>query len=208
MDIYPSIAFIGSTLGPLFLVDPEQGACSELFSAFANLDAKEAGEEWPFVDAEEATRLIAQMQQGLQGDPDDLLWEFRRLFAIGPTLKPAPPWGSYYTDHEGAICSEATLELRKWLRINGIGKAGEKEKVEDHIGQMLVLMSWIAENRPDLIQEYLSKHLLTWSQHFLKILQVSTKHPFYEGLASLTNASLCGIRDELNLQIVYPQFYR
>ncbi|MCL1847702.1 MAG: molecular chaperone TorD family protein [Coriobacteriia bacterium] len=211
MDSNPtslSIAFIGASLGPLYLVDPEQGACSQLLEAFLIADAEQLGREWPFVDDSEAAALIAQMKQGLGGDPDEMVWEFRRLFAIGPTPKPAPPWGSYYTDREGAICSVATLELRRWLAAQGIGQAAGDGKVEDHVGHMLTLMSWMALNAPNLLPEFLSRHFLVWTEHFLGILQDSTAHPFYLGLAALTNASLCGIRDELQLSITYPRFYR
>ncbi|MCL1799503.1 MAG: molecular chaperone TorD family protein [Eggerthellaceae bacterium] len=208
MDIHSSVSFVGATLGPLYLVDPEQGACSGLLEAFAFSDAEQLGREWPFVGDAEAAALISRMKEGLEGGPDTLVWEFRRLFAIGPTPKPAPPWGSYYTDREGATCSTATLELRRWLAAQGIGQAEGDKKVEDHIGQMLALMSWIALNDPRLLEEFLSLHFLTWSGHFLEALDASTDHLFYKGLALLTNASLCGIRDELKLSITSPHFFR
>ena len=38
---------------------------------------------------------------------------------------------------------------------------------EDHIGLMLALMSYLARNQPDDLDEFLQIHLLTWSSHFL-----------------------------------------
>lgn len=210
MDISP-ITFIGNTLGPLYLADPEQGACSALLTTIAELNIEQAAEEWPYTDSALTASSLRQMQQGMD-DTEQMTWEFRRLFAIGSTAKPAPPWGSYYTDVEGAIVSDATLALRHWLDRNGIGtdeSAGfHNGKVEDHIGQMLLLMAWVAQNRPEIIQDFLRLHLLTWSSHFFTRLQASTRHPFYLGLATLSDASLCGIRDALNIEVVYPRFYR
>jgi TorA maturation chaperone TorD len=204
----PELAFVGSTLGPLFLCDPEQGACAPVFAAIEQLDAEAAAKDWPFVRSEQALQAIEAMQLGLSGNRDDLLWEYRRLFAIGPAPKPAPPWGSYYTDREGAICSQATLELRRWLAEKGIGTAEEGAKAEDHIGQMLMLMAWIAGNRPELLSEFLAKHLLPWSGHVLAAIAAASANPFYNGLARLADASLSGAGQELELEVEYPRFYR
>ena len=35
------------------------------------------------------------------------------------------------------------------------------------IGLMLALMSYLARNQPDDLDEFLQIHLLTWSSHFL-----------------------------------------
>lgn len=216
MDMLPitdtsSISFVGNTLGPLYLADPEQGVCSPLLTTIASLDLSQAAEEWPYVESALAAKALGQMQQAV-ADSEELTWEFRRLFAIGPTAKPAPPWGSYYTDAEGAIVSETTLALRRWLDINGIGKNEDagfgNNKVEDHIGQMLLLMAWVAQSRPELIEDFLGLHLLPWSNHFFIRLQSATQHPFYLGLATLSDASLCGIRDALDIEVIYPHFYR
>ena len=73
---------------------------------------------------------------------------------------------------------------------------------------MLELMGWIAENRPELLADYLQHHLLTWAPHFLALMAVATTSDFFDGLAALTRASLIGIQDALGLQVEEPRFYR
>ena len=165
--------------------------------------------EWPFVDEAEARCDLDLMRSGLaEGiDADGLVWEYRRLF-IGPAPKPAPPWGSVYTDRECVVFGATTLELRAWMRSHGIARQADDKTPEDHMGLMLVLMAWIARNQPQDLGEFLRLHLLTWSSHFLDQLIEAAGQPFYEGLARLTKASLEGIQAELGLDVVYPRFYR
>ncbi|MBX9033437.1 Tat proofreading chaperone DmsD [Gordonibacter massiliensis (ex Traore et al. 2017)] len=207
--VLEGVVFVGETLGPLFLNDPKTGDAGAAFQALAELDVDAAAVEWPFVDDEEAARDLGLMKEGLAkgAEDDDLVWEYRRLF-IGPAPKPAPPWGSVYTDRECVVFGQTTLELRAWMREQGIERLVDDKTPEDHIGLMLVLMAWIAGNRPEALDEYLSLHLLTWSSHFLDQLAGVADQPFYEGLARLAQASLEGIQAQLALDVTYPRFYR
>ena len=208
-DVLEAVAFVGEALAPFFLNDPVKGEAGQAFAAMAALDASAAAAEWPFADGDEALAALRLMADGLAaGAGDDaLVWEFRRLF-VGPAPKPAPPWGSVYTDRECVVFGASTLELRRWMRERGIARQADDRTPEDHIGLMLALMAWIARNQPADLDEYLQKHLLTWSSHFLDQLAEAAEHPFYEGLARLTKASLEGIQAELGLDVVYPRFYR
>ena len=125
------VAFLGNALAPFFLQDPRTGDAGAEFAAVAALDAQAAGAEWPFVGEEEAARGLAMMVEGLAPSraageggafvaDDDLTWEYRRLF-IGPGAKPAPPWGSVYTDRECVVFGATTLELRAWMREHAGG---------------------------------------------------------------------------------------
>ena len=143
----------------------------------------------------------------LQAVPDDLAWEYRRLF-VGPAAKAAPPWGSVYTDRECVIFGASTLELRRWMRQVGIEKLNDDNEPEDHIGLMLTMLSWVATRRPDVLDEFLGAHLLTWAPHFLEGVERETTHPFFEGLARLARASLAGIRRERGIEVELPRFYR
>lgn len=205
------IAFVGEVLGPFYLQDPAQGNAAGAFGAFAALDVPAAAGEWPFVQAAAAELALAQMQAGLAGgaQADDLVWEYRRLF-VGPGAKPAPPWGSVYTDRECVIFGKSTLALRRWMRERGVRRLGADgaNDPEDHIGLMLLLMSWIADHRPELLDEYLRLHLLTWADHFLARLAGCARQPFYKGLACLTRASLEGIRQARGLEVARLRFYR
>ncbi|RDB67103.1 Tat proofreading chaperone DmsD [Gordonibacter pamelaeae] len=208
-DVLEGIAFVGETLGPFFLQDPKTGEAGAAFQALAALDVDAAAAEWPFAGEAEARACLALMKEGLAHgiEDDDLVWEYRRLF-VGPAPKPAPPWGSVYTDRECVVFGESTLALRAWMRAQGIARLVDDKTPEDHIGLMLVLMAWIARNQPADLDDYLRLHLLPWSPHFLDELAEAAKQPFYEGLARLAKASLEGIQSERALDVAYPRFYR
>ena len=208
-DVLEGIAFVGETLGPFFLQDPKTGEAGAAFQALAALDVDAAAAEWPFAGEAEARACLALMKEGLAHgiEDDDLVWEYRRLF-VGPAPKPAPPWGSVYTDRECVVFGESTLALRAWMRAQGIERLVDDKTPEDHIGLMLVLMAWIARNQPADLDDYLRLHLLPWSSHFLDELAEAAKQPFYEGLARLAKASLEGIQSERALDVAYPRFYR
>lgn len=204
-----AVAFIGASLAPFFLNDPRTGDAADAFAALAELDAEAAAAEWPFVEEAEARASLAAMVRGLAAgaDNEELVWEYRRLF-VGPAPKPAPPWGSVYTDRECVVFGESTLALRAWMRAQGIERLVDDKTPEDHIGLMLVLMAWIARNRPEVLDDFLRLHLLPWSSHFLDELAEAAEQPFYEGLARLAKASLEGIQSERALDVAYPRFYR
>ena len=204
-----AVAFAGSALAPFFLEDPRTGNASDAFEAIAALDVDEAADAWPFADADAAREALSLTQEGLAAgiDDDDLMWEYRRQF-VGPAARPAPPWGSVYTDHDGVIFGESTLALRAWMRENGIERTTDERTPEDHIGLMLAMMAFLAQERPDLLDDYLSQHFLTWAPHYLDALEEATTHPFYEGLAQLTRATLLGIQNARELTVVEPRFYR
>jgi TorA maturation chaperone TorD len=213
-DVCEAIAFIGRILGSFFSYGPPQ--TREALASIASLDVPAAAEEWPFVDTDAALLSLNLMQAGAlpYADPnadaaaqDVLLWEYRRLF-IGPNRKPAPPWGSVYTDKECVIFGLSCLDLRQWMRQNGVNRQTTHRTPEDHIGELLLLMAWLAQHRPELLGAFLSQHVLTWSSHMLAQLARGTEHPFYVGLAYLTKDSLEGIKDTLELQVLYPIYYR
>ena len=215
---FEGVAFLGNTLAPFFLQDPRTGSAEAEFAAVAALDVQAAGAEWPFVGEEEAARGLGMRGEGLAPScaagengacaaDDDLTWEYRRLF-IGPGAKPAPPWGSVYTDRECVVFGAATHELRAWMREHGVARTADEKTPEDHIGLMLALMAWLAQNQPTDLGEFLSLRFLTWAGHFLDELADAAEHPFYEGLARLTRASLDGVQKTLGLKVVTPRFYR
>lgn len=221
------ISLVGDMLAPFFLQDPRTGCAQASFDALAALDVAAAAAEWPFVETAVAQADLARMQACLLDDEtsaadaaardasasgsahisDDMMWEYRRLF-IGPGKKPAPPWGSVYTDHECVVFGESTLALRAWMRTHGIERISDERTPEDHIGLMLALLSTLAVQRPSLVEPYLQEHLLTWSSHFLEELEEAAEYPFYKSLAHLTRMSLEGMQAELGIQVEYPKYYR
>lgn len=208
-DLCAAIAFVGTTLAPFFLEDPRIGNAGAAFAAIAALDTTAAGAEWPLADTAVATAALEAMAQGARANDqaEALTADYRQLF-VGPAVKAAPPWGSVYTDRECVVFGESTLALRQWMREHAIARTTDERTPEDHIGLMLALMAHIARTDPALLDEYLRLHLLPWAGHFLDIMEQASCHPFYQGLAQLTRASLAGIQNELNIEVVYPRFYR
>lgn len=203
------IAFVGASLAPFFLNDPRTGDAADAFAALAELDVAAAAPEWPFADPGEAASALGLMVAGLAAgaDNEELVWEYRRLFS-GPGRLPAPPWGSVYTDRDCVVFGETALALRAWMRRVGVARASDERTPEDHIGLMLALLSYLAHERPELVDEYLRDHLLTWAPHYLDALEAAAGHPFYRGLAALTRATLLGLRETRGLKVAQPRFYR
>ena len=206
-----AIVFAGASLAPFFLNDPRTGDAADAFAALAELDVAAAAAQWPFAGDEVAAveGALAAMKEGLAAgaDHDDVVWEYRRLF-VGPGHLPAPPWGSVYTDRECVVFGESTLALRAWMRACGIQRLGDERTPEDHIGLMLALLSFLAAERPELVDEYLRDHLLTWAPHYLEGLAEAADHSFYRGLARLTRATMLGMQQERELAVNLPRFYR
>ena len=94
------------------------------------------------------------------------------------------------------------------MKRNGIAITYSEREPEDQIGRMLMLMSWLAENKSDLLPEMLSEHLLTWSHHFFKLFMKDARHPFYEGIALLADITLSAIKEDLKLVVPVKRFYR
>lgn len=225
-EFIENLAFIGSTLGPLFLHDPklQQEVVGTLYETFSEADAQSLAVDWPFTSPGSLEKAFEKMtstaEEGVLQDsaeelnaldsttPSPLVMEYRRLF-IGPGKKAAAPWGSVYTDKDQVVFGESTLQLRDWLREHGISiNSGESDEPEDHIGTLLVLLSWLAEEQPEALTEFLQMHLLPWAPHFLEEMQESAEHPFFEGLAEVTLESLKGVQHALNLEVEEPRFYR
>ncbi|WP_283169679.1 Tat proofreading chaperone DmsD [Curtanaerobium respiraculi] len=203
------LAFTGETLGPLFAYDPAAEEVAALLGAFAGIDADAAAVAWPFGVEDDVRAALRIMKDGLSAWPDKtaLAREYRRLF-VGPGRKACPPWGSVYTDRDGVIFGATALDLHDWLGEHGIARSQRDRMPDDHIGTMLELLAWIARNNPELVGEYLSKHLLTWAPHFLEKMEVAARHPFYRGLSQLTFASLDGVRTTWALEVPKLRFYR
>lgn len=208
-EVRGKLIFAGSVLAPFFLQDPQKGDAKQLFATMANVEVDDAAVSWPFVEATEAHEALQCMVDGLADGiaTDELTREYRRLL-IGPNKKPAPPWGSVYTDQECVVFGLSTLDLRAWMRAHGIARTTDERTPEDHIGLLLALLEWLAQEKPELVREFLQKHVLTWSSHFLLQFEDAADHPFYEGLARLTRLTLEGAQRELAIDVTYPRYYR
>lgn len=204
-----AIAFVGEALAPWFLYDPklQEENLISLMDSFASLDLKAASLDWPFADSLCAEECLSVMQQRIKEGKDSLFEEYRRLF-VGPAKKVAPPWGSVYTDPDQVLFGASTIEFKLFLVRNGIEVSVSPTEPVDHFGVMLQLMAWIARNKEELLDEYLSKHFLTWATHFLELVERDAQDAFYVSCARLCGECLRGIQVSRELNIVYPRFYR
>ncbi|MCL2529821.1 MAG: Tat proofreading chaperone DmsD [Coriobacteriia bacterium] len=190
-------------LGGLYCLDPRDTEGWELISSLANTSLIA---EWPFGKVAELTHISKLLQEGIATDRQALIREYQRLF-IGPKHFNAPAWGSVYLDRDSVLFGSSTIALRQWMRTNGI-TLNEGERVPaDHIGKMLLLLGWLAEEKPDLVPEYLAEHLMPWAPRYLELLEGDAENPFYEGLALLTRVSLESICLDLEVVPVKKQLF-
>lgn len=206
-SVLEQIAFIGNTLSPLFLYDPLAKETADLYEALRQVDVHTAAADWPFGNTLAIEHGLHLMQVGINAGREELSCEFQRLF-VGPETKAVPPWGSVYTDHDRILFGETALDLHDWMSKNTIRATVDDHMPDDHVGRMLALLAWIAQQRPSLLEEYLQDHFLTWIPHFLSVLDDRTRSDFYHGLSVLTQESIEGIGQALSVQVVEPRFFR
>lgn len=179
------IALTGRVLGILLYAPPESQESQPLL---ATLKASPWAAEWPYEGCQQAAALIAEGLADHQ--PETLAEAYQRLF-VGPYALPAPPWGSVYLDKESVLFGDSTLRLRQWLRVNGIEAQREHNEPEDHIGTLLMMTAWLAEQQQQaMVSGLLVEHLLPWAPRYLALLQQHAGHPFYQGLAQLAQVTL------------------
>jgi TorA maturation chaperone TorD len=203
-ELAEAIASCSQILGSLYLQDPKDEQAKPLLEQLAALDSLD---DWPFGGEAERARAYELIHRGLAAPRLELAREYQRLF-IGPHHFEAPAWGSVYLDRDQVLFGCSTLELRQWMRENGITMRTERREPEDHIGKMLLLLGWLAQEKPELVAPYLAEHLTTWAPRYLELLKQDAKSPFYEGLALLTEATLESITDELALHPIKRPLYR
>lgn len=205
-----SVSVSGRILGTLFLQRPNTPDCRKAAEA---LLAEPFVTGWPFGDVSELEKAYSLMETGYapvradEDGMDDLVSEYNRLF-IGPAPKPAPQWGSVYLDRESVLFGSSLIELHRWMRANGVVTEYTEKEPEDHIGRMFILMAILAEQRPELLPEFLQEHLLTWSSHYFGEFIEGTDNAFYQGLATLADTTLLDMRDLLGLDVPRKRFYR
>lgn len=179
------IALTGRVLGILLYTPPAHQKTQPLLASFS---ASQWLNEWPYPGAERASVFIAE---GLAEDQAEVLEEaYQRLF-VGPYALPAPPWGSVYLDKESVLFGDSTLRLRGWLRTNGIEIQREQNEPEDHIGTLLMMAAWLAEEQQEKrVSELITQHLLPWAPRYLELLEQHAGHRFYQGIAQLAQITL------------------
>ncbi|OOF43334.1 DMSO reductase maturation protein DsmD [Rodentibacter trehalosifermentans] len=201
-DTFQQISLYGRLLGAAFYYEPQTPQIRGILDFFRQPNWIK---EWEIpLDVKTSEKITALITQGLTQDISE---QYQRLF-IGPNELPAPPWGSVYLDPESVIFGNSQLALRDFLRHHQIAFQAQQDEPEDHIGLMLMLAAYLAENRPHLIAEFLREHLLIWALHFFKQLAKVENAPFYQGIALLTEQTLQQWQSTLHIDIPKVKFYR
>lgn len=182
-----AISLTGRMLGALLYYSPEREEVAPLLALFSQSDWHR---EWPCGAEAELERAATEIAQGLTAPQHALLGEAYQCLFIGPNALPTPPWGSVYLDRERVVFGESTLALRAWQASLGIRVEQEMREPEDHIGLLLMMAAWLAENRPEQLSVLLGDHLLPWSDRFFTLLEERAEHCFYRGVALLAKATL------------------
>lgn len=202
-DRYAAAASCGTVLGSLYLNDPRTEEARRVVDLLAGTDL---GAAWPFGDPAELARADGLIARGAAAPAADLGEEYKRQF-VGPGHFEAPAWGSVYLDKDEVVFGVSELELRQWMRSNGIAAHGAPREPVDHIGRLLALLGWLASEKPGLVGELLGDHLMPWAPRYLDLLEASARQPFYQGLAVLTRTTLQGMAGEFGVRVAARQLY-
>ncbi len=197
-----SISLTGKILGAVLFYPPDS---REVQPLIALLESSEWAPLWPCATKDAKAQVTGYFSQIDQAQ-ESLADAYQRLF-VGPYALPAPPWGSVYLDKESVVFGDSTLALRQWMRENGIEPHLTQAEPEDHIGLLLMMSAWLAENSPALLNEFLTMHLLPWSGRYLELLRQKADHPFYVGVALLAESTLCGWIQQQGLDVVTADLY-
>lgn len=201
------IALVGNALAPLFLHSPSDELFNESLSIWFNRSC-ELEEAWPFGSSDGLSAAFSLIREGAaDGVSDGVLAEYRRLIQ-GPAHLEAPLWGSVYTDRDGVLFGETTVQLMRWIDRSGIDFARGSNEAIDHVGIMLALMAWIAQEKPELLEEFLGEHFFPWVFRYADLLEQSASHPLYRGFAKLLRVTLEGIKDECGICVASLKLYR
>lgn len=198
-----TIAATGKILGSLFYFPPGSKQAQPL------IDWLQSGEwlhDWPYGDPENLSPVAELLVESTRGEESDEE-AFQRLF-VGPYALPAPPWGSVYLDRESVLFGDSTLNLREWMRCHGIESQKLQAEPEDHIGLMLMMSAWLAENSPVLLDEFMTAHLFPWCFRYLTLLEQGVGHPLYQGIAQLAQITLAAWKAGCSLPVVELELYR
>lgn len=197
-----SISLTGKILGAVLFYPPDS---REVQPLIALLESSEWAPLWPCATEDAKAQVTGYFSQIDQAQ-ESLADAYQRLF-VGPYALPAPPWGSVYLDKESVVFGDSTLALRQWMRENGIEPHLTQAEPEDHIGLLLMMSAWLAENSPALLNEFLTMHLLPWSGRYLELLRQKADHPFYVGVALLAESTLFGWIQQQGLDVKTADLY-
>lgn len=195
---FANAAPCATLLGTLLMESPKGDTTSKIVRGLCEMDLVN---EWPYGTAEEKKDAALLLKEAGELSLETLDREFHHLF-VGPNDLEAPPWGSVYLDSEAVVFGDSCMSLVRWMKENGIAsQEGPSREPADQIGRMFMLLVWLCENDPDLVDEYLQQHLLTWAFRYFEQLEAASEGSFYRGVAKLASTTLSDIAAQRGLKI-------
>lgn len=190
-----NIAEAASVLGSLLVANPKHDDY-RLAREFRDTDLQAC---WPFGSDEELARIGRKRDAEGEESLDQISRDYERLF-VGPAHLEAAPWGSVYLDPDQIVFGDSEIALRKWERERGITtKAEGSREPADHIGRMFILLAVLANERPCLVTEYLTDHLMPWAPRYFELLGSAARTGFYRCIADLGAITLGGGSEQLGI---------
>ena len=165
---------------------------------------------WQF--GAEAIAELEQFSAAFDGDWDALNQEYQSLFTV-PLGRYVTPYEAVYRDERvvegevvrGLLMGPSTLAIKALYRDAGVEVAAELGELPDHIGLELGCMQALcdaeAQGRQDGDEETVTRatelqrrllhgHLLQWAPSLCARVRANARGPFYQGIATLTEAFL------------------
>jgi TorA maturation chaperone TorD len=173
-------------------------AVALLCSMYLCKPSREAVENWKAVLAEDTSDLLVALKKAIsevdpasEGELENLLWEYTRLF-IGPYKLPCPPWESVYTSPTRLLMQDAAAEVLNIYREAGFA-ISTPDVLPDHIGAELNFLAVLLQKAPSgveernqnisLVEKFLTEHLLKWVPKFTEDMEEAAETSFYKALA-------------------------
>lgn len=149
--------------------------------------------------------LQALCQQADAEQIHTLAADYQQLF-IGPGDLAAPPWGSVYLHPNKEMFDDSAVEVDRFYRRHGLALDTGVNEPADHIGLMFAFLAWLCARDLDerysnpgsqrwkaVIGEFTGDYLLTWSGHFLGLVNQRAATPFYQHVAVLADAVIAEV---------------
>lgn len=137
----------------------------------------------------------------------ELAVDFARLFLVRTAGEDGAPYPfeSVYASDEHTVMGDARDRVLASYREEGLGKSASWNLPEDHLALELEFMQTLcnrtvealrngddaeARRLSDKQQEFLERHLLSWTTPFTRALEDAAQTSFYRGLALITQSFL------------------
>ena len=198
--LYSTLSAFGRMLGSLFYYAPDQQQNPQLLSL---LHSAQWQAEAPFLSDVQKSAIQAYFSDEHLSNAEQ---NYQHLF-IGPDALPVAPWGSVYLDKEQVIFGESLLALRTFLEQHSLHFQLTQNEPEDHFGLMLMMMAYLAENKPEALAEFFEQHFLTWAYRFLSLFN-QQPDSLYVGLGKIAESLLIYAQQHLKLTPQAVEIYR